>query len=402
MKILQVNSVYNRGSTGKIVYDIHSELKNRGIDSIVCYGRGDKIEEEGVYKVSSELYSKVNHLRAKVTGVLYGGCFFSTNKLCSIIKKENPDVVHLHCINGYFVNIYRLITWLKKKKIKTIITLHAEFMHTGNCGYAYECDKWKTGCGKCPRNKSEIGSYLIDSTHYSWLKMKKAFAGFEKLYILSVSPWLMNRAKESPILSNANHSFVLNGVETKIFKTYNDDLFQSKKSQSGEKIIFHATPNFNADPSHNKGGYYVLKMAKELENENINFVVAGDYAQGLEVPSNVKLLGKITNQISLAQHYAMADVTLLTSKRETFSMVTAESLSCGTPVVGFNAGAPEEITIAEFSNFVQYGDLSELTNALLDMINREFDKERISNIAKEKYDKKTMIERYLMFYESKE
>lgn len=401
MKVLQVNSVYNRGSTGKIVYDIHSELKNRGIDSVVCYGRGEKVKEDGVYKVCGELYSKINHFKAKITGVLYGGCYFSTNKLCHIIKKEKPDVVHLHCINGYFVNIYRLIAWLKKKNIKTIITLHAEFIYTGNCGCAFECEKWKTGCGKCPRNKSEIGSYLIDSTHYSWLKMKKSFAGFEKLYVLSVSPWLMNRAKESPVLSTANHSFVLNGIETNIFKTYNDNLFQSQKSQSGEKIIFHATPNFNADPNHNKGGYYVLKIAKDLQNENIKFIVAGDYTPGLKVPSNVTLLGKVTNQKSLSKHYALADATLLTSKRETFSMVTAESLCCGTPVVGFNAGAPEEITIAEFSSFVQYGDLSALKNAILDMMNRKFDKERISRIAKEKYDKNKMIERYLMFYENK-
>ena len=100
MKVLQVNNVYKKGSTGKITYDIHSELLKQGIESVVCYGRGEKINEPHVYKTCGEVYSKINHLLSEFTGVMYGGCFFSTNKLIKIIKKENPDVVHLQCING--------------------------------------------------------------------------------------------------------------------------------------------------------------------------------------------------------------------------------------------------------------------------------------------------------------
>ena len=50
MKVLQVNCVYNNGSTGKIVFDIHNELKQHGFESVVCYGRGRKVTEPNVYK----------------------------------------------------------------------------------------------------------------------------------------------------------------------------------------------------------------------------------------------------------------------------------------------------------------------------------------------------------------
>ena len=119
MKILQVNCVYKKGSTGKIVADIHTELTNIGFESIVCYGRGEKYSEPHVYKTCGELYSKFNNLLSRFTGIMYGGCTFSTNRLIHIIKNEKPDIVHLHCINGYFVNIYRLISWLKSNNIKT-------------------------------------------------------------------------------------------------------------------------------------------------------------------------------------------------------------------------------------------------------------------------------------------
>ena len=112
MKVMQINCVYNTGSTGKIVHDIHTELKKRGIDSIVCYGRGKNITEADVYKTSSEFLAKFNNVKSRFTGMPYNGSFFATNKLFKIIKKEKPDVVHLHCINGYFVNIYRLINFL--------------------------------------------------------------------------------------------------------------------------------------------------------------------------------------------------------------------------------------------------------------------------------------------------
>ena len=203
MKILQVNVVYKKGSTGKITHDLHKGLLDAGMESIVCYGRGELVNEPGVYKTCPEWYSKLNNALSRITGIMYGGCYFSTNKLISIIKKEQPDIVHLQCINGYFVNIYRLVTWLKENHIKTVLTLHAEFMYTANCGHALECERWKKGCGGCPRRKAETLSLLFDGTAASWKLMKSAFDGFENdLTVVSVSPWLTNRAKQSPILES--------------------------------------------------------------------------------------------------------------------------------------------------------------------------------------------------------
>ena len=146
MKVLQINVVYNTGSTGKIMCDIRTVLEEVEIESVICYGRGPSVQEPNVYKTCPELYSKMNNLASRLTGLMYGGCLFSTSRLLSVIRKEKPDVVHLHCLNGYFVNIYRLIAWLNKNRIKTVLTLHAEFMHTANCAHAFDCEKWKILC----------------------------------------------------------------------------------------------------------------------------------------------------------------------------------------------------------------------------------------------------------------
>ncbi len=397
MKVLQVNCVYNTGSTGKIVYDVHTELLKHGEESVVCYGRMTKTADTNVYKTCGELYSKFNNLLTRFTGIMYGGCFFSTNKLISIIKKEKPDIVHLHCINGYFVNIYRLITWLKKSKIKTVLTLHAEFMHTANCGYALECERWKTGCGKCPVYKKETKSFFFDRTACSWQKMKKAFDGFnENLIVTSVSGWLMDRAKQSPILSDKEHVVVLNGLDTDVFSLRHTENLRKSFGSIGEKVVLFVTPAFSLDKNHIKGGYYVFELAKQMPE--VKFVVVGNQNSEIQLPKNVIDVGRVEGKKALAEYYSLANVTVLPSKKETFSMVTAESLCCGTPVVGFKAGGPETITIPEYSKFVEYGDLSALKDSLEEFLAKEWPSSEISEKAAKKYDKTIMFEDYYSVY----
>ena len=390
MKVLQVNCVYANGSTGKITQDLHHELSARGIDSVVCYGRGESVNEQGVYKVCSEAQSHFYQIITMLNGLMYSSCASSTGKLISIIKKENPDIVHLQCINGYFVNIYKLIEWLKQNKIKTLLTLHAEFMYTAGCGIAQDCEKWKTGCGSCPRLKAETKSLLFDGTAKSFRKMKKAFEGFETLEVSEVSPWLKSRAEVSPILKDFPHSVVLNGLETDTF-TYKG------KTNSNKKKIFFATPYFSADKDNFKGGYFVLELAKRLPDAQ--FTVAGRCEdKNITVPENVKLLGQVNSAEEMASLYSEADLCLITSKRETFSMVTAESLCCGTPVAGFMAGAPEMIALEEYSTFVPYGDLDALETAVKQWLETDVNKEKISQKAREKYSKQAMAQGYINLY----
>lgn len=404
MKILQVNVVYNTGSTGKIVYDIHTEMKKQQIDSVVCYGRGALVHEENVYKICGELYSDIHHFYADLSGVLYGGCLRSTRKLISIIEREKPDVVHLHCLNGFFVNIYRLVSWLKEHRVNTVLTLHAEFMYTGGCGHSIDCNQWsnRTGCGhsqKCPRWRTDMKVWLFDRSRTMWRRMKKAFDGFDVgLIVTSVSPWLMERAARSPILGGKTHCVILNGIDTGVFHPYDDTGVAELKREIGlgdEHVIFHATAGFTDDPQHIKGGYYILELAKRMPD--IRFVVAGSAKEGIPVPPNLTLLGKVTDKEKLARLYSMADLTVITSKKETFSMIVAESLCCGTPIVGFKAGAPEEIAISDFSAFSEYGDLDLLEQNVRLFLQKKTDE--IAEEASKKYSREIMVENYKKLYE---
>ena len=167
---------------------------------------------------------------------------------------------------------------------------------------------------------------------------------------------------------------------------------------NGEKIILHVTPNFTTAAGHNKGGYYVLELARRMCNQPVKFVVIGNFER-VEAPKNMIFIGRVNEQKRLAEYYSTADVTLLTSRRETFSMVCAESLSCGTPIIGFMAGGPERIALPDYSTFVEYGDIEQLLKAVEKRL--ELGKNRnISSEAIKVYDQEKMVEEYIEIYKT--
>lgn len=391
MKILQVNNVYGEKSTGKLTKQLHRGLLAAGHESLVVYGRGRDAAETGVIRLCPDWYGKLNSLLSRVTGAPYGGCLLSTVRLMGIIRRQKPDVVHLQCINGNFVNICRLVRWLKKHRIKTVVSLHAEFMYTGNCGHAFECGQWQHGCEKCPDPRKATRSLLFDWTARNWNAMKEAFAGFEEDCIITpVSPWTESRAKQSDILKDFRFQTVLNGVDT-------EAVFHRGGGEPEENVILNVTAHFSGEQTHPKGGWYLLRLAERMPE--VTFLVAGRAEDVPDMPSNLHLLGVVSDQRELAELYRKAKLSILVSQRETFSMPCAESLCCGTPVVGFKAGAPEQISLPEYSEFVEFGDLAGLEAVLRRWLAKdEPDRGRIAEQAERTYSAHTMIRNFRDVY----
>ena len=391
MKILQVNNVYANRSTGKLTKEIHDGLKKAGHESLVAYGRGESFFENRITRLCPEWYGKLNSLLSRITGLPYGGCYLSTLKLINLIKKEKPDVVHLQCINGNFVNIYRLVEWLKENRIKTVVSLHAEFMYTANCSHAFDCDQWKHGCKKCPDKKKATKSWFFDNTAKSWQKMKKAFDGFEHdCIICPVSLWTEDRARQSDILKNFRFKTVMNGVNTGVFNC-------GEGESPDENTALSVTACFSNEKTHPKGGWYLAELARRMPG--VTFLVAGKTEHKENLPENLVLLGEISDQNELAELYRKAKVSVLTSRRETFSMPCAESLCCGTPVVGFKAGAPEQIALPDYSDFAEFGDLSRLEALVCKWLESEADRNKISEEAFKAYSVERMIKSFTEVYE---
>lgn len=387
MKILFINSVYKTGSTGKIVYDLKRELEKNGHETYVCYGRGQDLKEKGVVRFSYNLETLFHAFLSRIIGLMGYFSYFSTRRLINRIKKFKPDVVHIHETHSYFVNYLSLMEYLKKENIKTIWTFHCEYMYTGNCGYAYECEKWRNICENCPDIKRYPKSLFFDFTHKMFLDKKRAFQNFNNLIIATPSQWLKDRVKNS-FLKDKRVEVVYNGVNTEIFKPRDFSHLKKKHNLENKKIILSVAPNIMSD---RKGGKWVVKLAEKCLDLNYIFILIGVKDLNQKFPDNVIALGRTENQIELAEYYSLADVFLICSQKETFSMTCAEAISCGTQVIGFKSGAPETVFLD--SIFVDYGDLSTLKKEVENYLKND-----LIIIKKDIYSIKKMYQEYLKLY----
>ena len=299
----------------------------------------------------------------------------------------------------HMLNIYHFLQFIKKRGIPTVITQHAEFLYTGS--YTHVPDgsfQWLDGKKEgFPYARKLTNSWFFDKTEESLKKFVRVFADFNNLVVVSVSPWLKRRSMQSLVFRNHENVCVMNGINTNIFKrTVDRDMYQIYRPNN-EKIILHVTSGFS---NKIKGSKHLLEIGNLMKNDNYKVLLIGVDQKDTALPDNFICLGKILDQRTLSKFYSIADVTLLTSKKETFSMVVAESLCCGTPVVGFKAGGPESISIDEFSDFVEYGDIQAAVYEIRKWCHyAKLDREYISKMACEKYSVENMGEKYLSIYQ---
>lgn len=392
MKTLFINVTYKTTSTGKIVFDLAKGMENDNNEVIVCYGRGKKEKDNISYKFSLDFETYLHALLARITGLNGYFSFFSTRRLIKYIDKFNPDIIHIHELHAYFVNIKPLIEHIKAKKIRTIWTFHCEYMYTGKCGYAFDCMKYQDTCGNCPHLNEYPKSLFFDKTKKMITDKKNMLLNFNFI-IVTPSQWLANRVKTS-FLSDKKTVVIHNGVDTlHIFHPCDATNIVEKYNLRNKKTVLSVAPNILQDI---KGGKWIFKIAEKMPD--IQFILIGANKNETRVISNIIFLPLVTDSLIISQFYSAADVFLLCSKRETFSMTCAESLCCGTPIVGFKCGAPETIFKEPYAKFVEYGNIYEIKNEILKMIECNYNNEKIYEYAKKLYSNEIMYKNYLQAY----
>lgn len=396
MKVLQIDVNYGNSSTGEIVKNLHLAMLKEKIESFVFFGRGIKSNENNVKKFSFDFETYIHALLTRITGLVGYFSFFSTNNLINKIKKINPDIIHIHELHAYFINHNKLLKFLKENNFKTMFTFHCEYMYTGKCGHAYDCDGYTKNCGNCPLLKEYPKSLYFDRTTQMLNDKKFAFKDFNNLRVFTPSEWLKERVKKS-FFHDRDIQCIYNGIDTNIFNISNNSSLNLNYKYANKKIVLTVGSNIM---SPSKGGNYIFELAKRFINDNIVFVIVGVEKNIVNEFENVITLEKIQNKKKLASLYKNANLTLIASKKETFSLVVAESLACGTPVIGFDSGAPKEIAPEPFGFFVEYGNLDALENTLRDKIsikNKNFSNE-VSKYVYKNFSKEIMAKKYIDTY----
>ena len=400
MRVLLIDVFCKQGSTGKIVYDLYSELNKADHVASICYGRGPVIDEPNIVKISSDIEMYIHAFLTRITGLT--GCYspFATRKLIKHIKAFKPDIVHIHDPKTYYMNISPLVEYLKENNIKTIWTFHSEFMYTGKCGYAYDCEKWKSECGNCPSLHDYPKSLFFDFTRKMFSGKKRILSDFHNLVVVAPSKWLADRSKQS-FLKDRETYVIHNGIDIEnIFHpTDVSDEFKNRYGLSEKKVVLAVAPDLM---SKRKGGRWVIELARKMKDDNIAFVLIGVTNLDETFDDNVIALGKTENQHELASFYSLADVFVICSEKENFPTTCIEALSCGTPVIGFDTGGTKETAPEGYGIFVPYGDIERLETKVRFALNGKANlrsKKECVKFGREEYDKKVMFRKYFDLYQ---
>lgn len=362
VKVVQINTVYKSGSTGKIVASIEKIAKDEGYDAYVAYGRGVKESDSKHYRVGN----KIDFLFHVMANFLLGKNGFAsrcvTRRFIKWLDEVKPDIIHLHNIHGFYIHVGMLFEYIKEKDIPVVWTLHDCWPFTGHCAYFdyIGCNKWQTGCHNCEIHRSDYPySILVDNSKKGYNVKKNAFCGVANMVIVTPSLWLEQLVRES-FLESYQTRVINNGIDLNIFSPYIEEYEDCK-------IILAVANVWEA----RKGLTYVLRLSEFFNHTNgYKIVIIGLSDEQIRKNSavcaenDVLLMGRTKSQEELAKWYSRAYVYVNTSLQENFPTTNIESMACGTPVITFNCGGSAEAISNNSGIVVEKGDFEELVKAI--------------------------------------
>lgn len=344
MKVLMINSVCGVGSTGRICTDIADMLLSQGHECKIAYGRGEIPEEyrDISVRIGSTFKVYCNVLKSRLFDNEGFNAVGATKKLVRWIKEYDPDVIHLHNIHGYYLNVKILFDYLKTSGKKIIWTLHDCWAFTGHCTHFQVpyCDKWRTECEKCIRVK-DYPKALISHAKRNYKRKKQTFCGVPNLTIVTPSKWLSGLVEQS-FLSEYQTVVINNGIDLSVFKPTESD-FRERFGLTDKKIILGVASVWEK----RKGFNDFLELAKLIDDSYRIVLVGVNDKQLKMLPSSVIGIKRTNNVKELAEIYTAADVLFNPTYEDNYPTVNLEAQACGTPVITYPTGGSVESVPSE-------------------------------------------------------
>lgn len=357
MKILEINSVCGIKSTGRITIEIAKRYLSEGNTVVVAYGRENVPEKykHMSYRIGNEFQVKLNAIQTRVFDNDGFTAYISTKKFLKWADEYNPDLLWLHNLHGYYINVKLLFDWIKSRPNMMVNwTLHDCWAFTGHCSYyTYEkCDKWKTKCYKCRQKKKYPASYIFDASKRNYELKKECFSGVKNMKLITPSEWLASEVRES-FLKAYPVEVIHNTIDYNCFRPVESDV-KKNLGIAGKKVILGVAAQWQVI----KGFYDFIKLANIIKDDYVIVLVGVTAKQKETLPSNIIGIERTSNVEELARIYSAADVFVNPTYEDNYPTTNLEAQACGTPCVTYRTGGSVESVPEE--NVIEVGDLSSL------------------------------------------
>ena len=392
MKVLQINSFFSVGGPPRIVNGIYDTLNEQGHECKIAAAREAFYTPEDSWRIGSGVSVKLNGVKARIFDNEGFNAKTATKKLIKKIEEYDPDIIHLHNLHGYCINVEILFNYLKKSNKKIFWTLHDCWTFTGHCAHFMlaKCNKWQTRCEKCPQKHVYPSSKVMSRAKTNFDRKKAAFTGVRDMTIVTPSQWLADLVKQS-FLKEYPVKVLYNGIDTDVFKPTESNI-RERLGLKGKKIIIGVAQNWGKS----KGLDDFIKLSTMLDDSYKIVLVGLSDKQVADLPDNIIKITRTKNATELAQWYTAADIFVNMTYEDTYPTVNLEAQSCATPAVTYRTGGSPESVPA--SHVVEQGDMDALVALIKQICSAESPEIKDAS----NYDRKTRYAEYIELYLGKE
>jgi glycosyltransferase involved in cell wall biosynthesis len=365
---------YSTESGGRSALRLQNAFLQAGVDSSIVSLERDRFPREKIRysKIKAKLISRADDkLQSKlVRSKLKDPGLFSYPILGTDVAKieelKKADYIYIHWALNGFLNLqsFKQLANLNKP---VIIIMHDMWPLTGGCHYSFDCEKYIEGCNECPMF---ITPEKNDFSKKAFERKLKFYSKYDNLYFVSPSKWLYNCAKNALLTKDKPVFYIPNVLDNNVFKPIN----KSKAKQilnidTSETVIAFGAVSVD----NSRKGWAYLQRALEIlqqENEFKNILVLifgsnGNKKIADSIPFKKKFMGYLRDEYSTALVYNAADVFIVPSVADNQPTTVQESLSCGTPVVGFDVGGiPDMIKHKENGYIARYKNADDIAQGI--------------------------------------
>jgi glycosyltransferase involved in cell wall biosynthesis len=389
---------------------IHGGLKKRGVDSKIL-NRSNRFGDPDTFLIPQHrTIGRVEGLLRRVTsrlGLNDIHCL-STFAVSKLAVYQEADILDFHTIHGGFFN-YLALPHLTAGK-PGVFTLHDMWSLTGHCSFSFECERWKTGCGKCP-HLNIYPPVKRDNTRLEW-KLKNWVYSRSNLAVVAPSRWLTERAKQS-MLNRFPIHHIPHGVDIGVYRALDRRQCRSVLGiPENRKVLSFTAMRMDPNDEHTyrKGCDLLVESLKALPRSlksEITLLLVGDGGKWIADSVGIDAidLGYIGSDHLKAVAYSASDLFIFPSRAENMPLVLLESMACGTPMVSFRVGGVGEMVrtgvtghLAEPENVAEFRD--GIIRLLRDDNLRDHIRRRCREVAVNEYDLELQVRRYVELYTS--
>lgn len=363
MRVLQITAYSGWGCTGRIVIGIHNALISQNKECAIAWGRiNTAADTVTTIKIGNKFDQNMHGLYTRITDKCGFGSQTVTRKFLKEIDEYAPDLIQLHIMHGYYINLEILFKYIKKKNIPVVWTFHDCWAFTGHCPYfdLAHCEKWKTGCYDCEQKRHHPTSLVFDNSKWNWEKKKELFTKIPNLTIVTPSEWLAGLVRQS-FLKGCRIEIINNGINLGDFAPMKSDV-REKYGLENKKIVLGVSSSW----SKSKGLDDFIQVAEKLPKEYQVVLIGLNREKIKTLPDSIVGIQRTDNIEELAAFYSEANVFVNPTYEDNYPTTNLEAIACGTPVVTYRTGGSAEIVEKTgYGIVVEQGDIKELIKAIV-------------------------------------